>query len=227
MNTYTKYWFLEGFNLFNKLGRITMMRMCEILEMKNIDKGSTVELINNDHKSIFFLKKGTVKIIDTTTDTVKYIVKKGHIFGELSLYDEQDYIEEQAIAIEDCIVCYIESFRMKQIMEKHKSLKNGVLKIYGLRIKKLERRLQDLLYKDSTTRIREFVMDYIEEFGEQIEKNVIAKNLLTHKDIANLTNTSRQTVSNTLSILRKEGIIDYNTQSISILNTTKQHTIQN
>ncbi|AXT56610.1 Crp/Fnr family transcriptional regulator [Aquimarina sp. AD1] len=227
MNTYTKYWFLEGFNLFNKLGRITMMRMCEILEMKNIDKGSTVELINNDHKSIFFLKKGTVKIIDTTTDSVKYIVKKGHIFGELSLYDEHDNIEEQAIALEDCIVCYIESFRMKQIMEKHKSLKNGVLKIYGLRIKKLERRLQDLLYKDSTTRIKEFVIDYIKEFGEQTEKNIIAKNLLTHKDIANLTNTSRQTVSNTLSILRKEGIIDYNTQSISILNTTKQHTIQN
>ncbi|MBQ4802619.1 Crp/Fnr family transcriptional regulator [Aquimarina sp. MMG015] len=227
MNTYTKYWFLEGFNLFNKLGRITMMRMCEILEMKNIDKGSTVELINNDHKSIFFLKKGTVKIIDTTTDSVKYIVKKGHIFGELSLYDEHDNIEEQAIALEDCIVCYIESFRMKKIMEKHKSLKNGVLKIYGLRIKKLERRLQDLLYKDSTTRIKEFVIDYIKEFGEQTEKNIIAKNLLTHKDIANLTNTSRQTVSNTLSILRKEGIIDYNTQSISILNTTKQHTIQN
>ncbi|WP_027395336.1 Crp/Fnr family transcriptional regulator [Aquimarina latercula] len=227
MNTYTKYWFLEGFNLFNKLGRITMMRMCEILEMKNIDKGSTVELINNDHKSIFFLKKGTVKIIDTTTDSVKYIVKKGHIFGELSLYDEHDNIEEQAIALEDCIVCYIESFRMKQIMEKHKSLKNGVLKIYGLRIKKLERRLQDLLYKDSTTRIKEFVIDYIKEFGERTEKNIIAKNLLTHKDIANLTNTSRQTVSNTLSILRKEGIIDYNTQSISILNTTKQHTIQN
>lgn len=204
-----------------------MMRMCEILEMKNIDKGSTVELINNDHKSIFFLKKGTVKIIDTTTDSVKYIVKKGHIFGELSLYDEHDNIEEQAIALEDCIVCYIESFRMKQIMEKHKSLKNGVLKIYGLRIKKLERRLQDLLYKDSTTRIKEFVIDYIKEFGEQTEKNIIAKNLLTHKDIANLTNTSRQTVSNTLSILRKEGIIDYNTQSISILNTTKQHTIQN
>ncbi len=204
-----------------------MMRMCEILEMKNIDKGSTVELINNDHKSIFFLKKGTVKIIDTTTDSVKYIVKKGHIFGELSLYDEHDNIEEQAIALEDCIVCYIESFRMKQIMEKHKSLKNGVLKIYGLRIKKLERRLQDLLYKDSTTRIKEFVIDYIKEFGERTEKNIIAKNLLTHKDIANLTNTSRQTVSNTLSILRKEGIIDYNTQSISILNTTKQHTIQN
>ncbi|MBW1297869.1 Crp/Fnr family transcriptional regulator [Aquimarina litoralis] len=224
MNTYTKYWFLEGFNLFNKLGRITMMRMCEILEMENINKGSVIELLKDDRKSIFFLKKGTVKIIDSNSKTVKYIVKKGNIFGELSLYDQEKASEEEAIAIEDCIVCYIESARMKTIMEKHTSLKNGVLKVYGLRIKKLERRLQDLLYKDSTTRIKEFIIDYINEFGERKNESLVAKNLLTHKDIANLTNTSRQTVSNTLSKLRKEGIIDYDTQTITLIHK-KQHTI--
>ncbi|WP_298544545.1 Crp/Fnr family transcriptional regulator [uncultured Aquimarina sp.] len=222
MNTYTKYWFLEGFNLFNKLGRITMMRMCEILEMDSIDKGTTIQLLNNDKKSIFFLKKGTVKIIDTVNKNVKYIVKKGHIFGELSLYNEQAAVEEQAIALEDCIVCYIESERMESIMEKHKSLKNGVLKVYGLRIKKLERRLQDLLYKDSTTRIKEFIFDYIQEFGEEKNTRIIAKNLLSHKDIANLTNTSRQTVSNVLSSLRKNNIIAYNSQNISLFKTQKQ-----
>ncbi|WP_299218501.1 Crp/Fnr family transcriptional regulator [uncultured Aquimarina sp.] len=222
MNTYTKYWFLEGFNLFNKLGRITMMRMCEILEMDSIDKGTTIQLLNNDKKSIFFLKKGTVKIIDTVNKNVKYIVKKGHIFGELSLYNEQAATEEQAIALEDCIVCYIESERMESIMEKHKSLKNGVLKVYGLRIKKLERRLQDLLYKDSATRIKEFIFDYIQEFGEQNNTRIIAKNLLSHKDIANLTNTSRQTVSNVLSSLRKDATIDYNSQNISLPKTQKQ-----
>ncbi|WP_299443686.1 Crp/Fnr family transcriptional regulator [uncultured Aquimarina sp.] len=216
MNTYTKYWFLEGFNLFNKLGRITMMRMCEILEMDNIDKGTTIELLNDDEKSIFFLKKGTVKIIDAKNNNVKYIVKKGHIFGELSLYNEQAASEERAIALEDCIVCYIESSRMNQIMEKHKSLKNGVLKVYGLRIKKLERRLQDLLYKDSTTRIKEFITDYIKEFGEEENTRIIAKNLLSHKDIANLTNTSRQTVSNVMSSLRKDSLIDYDSQFLSI-----------
>lgn len=199
-----------------------MMPMCEILEMKNIDKGTTIQLINNDHKSVFFLKKGTVKIIDINSKNVKYIVKKGHIFGELSLHDEPHPIEEQAIALEDCIVCYIESFRMQQIMEKHKSLKNGILKIYGLRIKKLERRLQDLLYKDSSTRIKEFITDYIKEFGEEKNTKIIAKNLLTHKDIANLTNTSRQTVSNVMSSLRKNNIIAYNSQNISLFKTQKQ-----
>lgn len=196
-----------------------MMRMCEILEMDNIDKGKVIQLYNEDKKNIFFLKKGTVKIVDTSTDNVKYIVKKGNIFGELALYTEQSETNEIAVALEDCIVCYIESERMERIMEKHKSLKNGVLKIYGLRIKKLERRLQDLIYKDSATRIKEFVNDYILEFGETQNERVVAKNLLTHKDIAHLTNTSRQTVSNILSTMRKKGIIDYNVQYISIPNS--------
>tara|TARA_R110002049_G_scaffold1346_1_gene10261 strand:+ start:36220 stop:36930 length:711 start_codon:yes stop_codon:yes gene_type:complete len=217
MNGLTKYWFLEGFNLFKKLGMVTMMRMCEILEMENINKGARITLVNRNKKSIFFLKKGTVKIVNTSNDTVKYVVKRGNIFGELSLYDEETAKEEVAYALEDCIICYIESERMEEFIAKHKSLKNGVLKIYGLRIKKLERRLQDLLYKDSPERIKDFIIDYLEEFGEKNKAgNLVSKNLLSHKDIANLTNTSRQTVSNVLSLMRKEGLIFYDTQTISM-----------
>lgn len=216
MKTLTKYWFLEGFSLFRKLGMPTMMKMCELLEMEHIDKGKVIEIGNRDKKSIFFLKKGAVKILNSTRNTAKYIVKKGNIFGELSLYDEQAAIEEQAITLEDSIICYIEADMMEELMEKHKSLKNGVFKVYGLRIKKLERRLEDLLYKDSKTRIIDFIYAYVQEFGEQNTERIEAKNLLSHKDIANLTNTSRQTVNNVLSNLRKENLIDYDTRKISI-----------
>ena len=193
-----------------------MMKICEILEMDNIDKGNPIKLPNEHENSVFFLKKGSVKIINTSNNTVKYIVKRGNIFGELALYDKNAATEEVAYTLEDCTICYIESEQMEKLMERHKSLKNGVLKIYGLRIKKLERRLNDLLYKDSSTRIKEFIIDYLEEFGETNESGrSIAKNLLSHKEIANLTNTSRQTVSNVLSTMRKEGIISYNDQFIS------------
>ncbi len=193
-----------------------MMRMCEIFEMDNIDKGTTIELLKEDKKNVFFLKKGTVKIVDLVSENVKYIVKKGNIFGELTLYNESNETQEQAIALEDCIICYIEAERMISIMDKHHSLKNNVFKVYGTRIKKLERRLNDLLYKDSATRIHDFINDYIIEFGELHENRIIARNLISHKDIANLTNTCRQTVSNILSVMRKKGEIEYNTQFISI-----------
>ncbi len=216
MKAITKYWFLEGFNLFRKLGMLNMMRICEILEMDNIEKGQPIELTDEHKNSVFFLKRGSVKIVNTTNDTVKYVVKRGNIFGELALFDKEVANEEVAYALEDCVICYIESEQMEDLMEKHKSLKNGVLKIYGLRIKKLERRLHDLLYKDSPTRIKEFIIDYLDEFGETNETGKrIAKNLLSHKEIANLTNTSRQTVSNVLSKMRKDGIIDYDVQFIS------------
>ncbi len=217
MKAITKYWFLEGFNLFKKLGMLNMMKICEILEMDNIEKGQPIELSDEHKNSVFFLKKGTVKIVNTTNDTVKYVVKRGNIFGELALYNKEAVTEEIAYALEDCVICYIESEQMDQLMEKHRSLKNGVLKIYGLRIQKLERRLHDLLYKDSSTRIKEFIADYVEEFGEAEQSGkVVAKNLLSHKEIANLTNTSRQTVSNVLSNMRKIGIINYDIESISV-----------
>ncbi|MFT5846888.1 Crp/Fnr family transcriptional regulator [Psychroserpens sp.] len=216
MKAITKYWFLEGFNLFRKLGILNMMKICEILEMDNIEKGKPIELSNEHKNSVFFLKRGSVKIVNATNDTVKYIVKRGNIFGELALFDKEVATEEVAYALEDCVICYIESEQMEALMEQHKSLKNGVLKVYGLRIKKLERRLHDLLYKDSPTRIKEFILDYLDEFGETNKTGYrAAKNLLSHKEIANLTNTSRQTVSNVLSGMRKKGLIDYNMQSIS------------
>ena len=216
MNTLTKYWFLEGFNLFKKLEMSTLMNMCKVLEMEHFDKGKYIPINCNKSGCVFFLKHGTVKIINGRNDTVKFIVKKGNIFGELSLYDEEAAVEEQAYALEDCIICYIPTDYMEQLMQKHQSLKNGVLKIYGLRIKKLERRLQDLIHKDSATRITEFISDYIQEFGSVVGDRMIAKNLLSHKDIGNLTNTSRQTVNNILSGLRKDGTIDYDSQNISM-----------
>jgi CRP/FNR family cyclic AMP-dependent transcriptional regulator len=225
LKTITKYWFLEGFNLFKKLGMLNMMKICEILEMDNIAKGKIIELTNERKDTLFFLKRGSVKIVNTITDTVKHIVKPGNIFGELSLFDKEVSNEEVAYALKDCAISYIEFEQMEALIEKHKSLKNGVLKSYGLRIKKLERRLHDLLYKDSATRIQEFVFDYVKEFAEDGEtERLVAKNLLSHKEIADLTNTSRQTVRNVLSTMRKKGIIDYNKTSISIHKINKLKT---
>jgi len=215
--TIIKYWFLEGFNIFSKLGRFNMMKISETMEMDSILKGETIDLPANHQDSVFFLKKGSIKIVDVTSNTVKYIVKKGHVFGELSLFDKEVAAAEKAYALEDCVVCYLDVKTMEGLMAKHESLKNGVIKIYGLRIKKLERKLHDLLYKDSSTRITEFIYDYIKEFGEENDnKEVVAKKLLSHKEIANLTNTSRQTVNNVMSSLRKDSVINYDTKTISI-----------
>ncbi|WP_245557463.1 Crp/Fnr family transcriptional regulator [Neolewinella persica] len=217
LGTLTKYWFLEGFNLFSKLGMNAMMELCEELVMHRYSKGARINLDSGDEQSVYFLKKGSVKIVSSDTEVAKFIAHPGNIFGELGLYQLPGEGEETAYALEESVVCTFSANQMNELMAKHPSLKNGVLKIYGFRIKRLERRLQDLLHKDSGTRIEEFIRYYVTAFGVPVNGRQEARKLLSHKDIAHLTNTSRQTVNNVLTGLRREGTIDYNAKVISIL----------
>ena len=215
MKHVTKFWFLQDFNLMKKMGRMNLMQLCEVLEMVSISKGDELHFNRDNKQVIFFLKNGTVKVVSAETGQTKYIIKKGNIFGELPLFDEvPDY--DKAIALEEGVICFIEEDQMREILEQYPSLKNDLLKFNGLRIRKLERRLVDLIHKDSETRIKEYIFDYIADFGKQEDAMIKARNLISHSDIASLTNTSRQTVSNVLSRLRKEGVISYNTKELSI-----------
>jgi len=193
--------------------------MCHLLEMINVKKGDTLYLNRADKSIVYFIKSGSIKILTTEHEHTRSILQMGNIFGELALYEEgnnNEYLEEKAIVLESGVVCVIETAQMKMMIENHKSLKNQLLKLYGLRIRKLQRNLEDLLHKDSETRIKEFILNYIKEFGKEQDGLLKAKNLLSHKDIAQLTSTSRQTTSNVLSKLRKENIIDYNSKEIFI-----------
>ena len=192
------------------------MALCHLLEMINVKKGEILYLNRADKKVVYFLKSGTIKMVNSENGHTRSILNMGNIFGELALYDEEDNYDsdEKAIVLENGVVCVIEAEQMKMMLEKHNSLKNQLLKLHGFKIKKLQRNLEDLLYKDSETRIKEYILNYINQFGIEKDGILKAKNLLSHKDIAQLTSTSRQTVSNVMSKLRKEGVIDYNAREI-------------
>ncbi|NOQ71123.1 MAG: cyclic nucleotide-binding domain-containing protein [Crocinitomix sp.] len=129
-----------------KLGKENLMKLCNTLEMEQFRKGETIQYIKASENRVIFLKKGSVKIVDSITDTVKYLVKEGNIFGELSADDDKDYqtaAEEHSVCLEDVVVCYLTTAQMQSVMDDYPSLKNHVIKVQSFRIKKLERRLRD------------------------------------------------------------------------------------
>lgn len=212
-----KYWFLKDFDLFKKLGKMKLMKLSPEFKMQFIKKGEVFHLDSNNSKLVYFLKNGVIKIESNDNHHALHILKTGNIFGELGLFKDYDIeAAEIATVLEDGIVCHIEVEQMKKMLETYPALKNQLLKLQGMKIRRLQRKLEDLLYKDSPTRIKEYIFNYVNEFGESKDGVMKAKNILSHKDIAQLTNTSRQTVSNELSKLRKEKIIDYNAQEIII-----------
>lgn len=195
-----------------------MLNMYTTLRMKNYRKGNRIELKQRGPGHVLFLKKGTMKIVNLYEDgeeIIKEIIKAGDIFGILGLlYGEN--LNDYAVAMEDTTISIVDTTTLKKMMREDPELNNYIFKLAGLRIKKLERKLESLVHRDAESRIEEFIKDYIREFGKREKHCFVAKNLLSDGDIGKLTSTSRQTVNRTLNRLRRNHQIDFDRKQLRI-----------
>lgn len=208
-----KYWYLEeSFNMMTRIGMGEMMKLCHLLVMKTYLKGAYIHDMGQPEETVYFIKKGQVKIghrDEEGNETLRYVLGRGHIFGESKIMGESgpSYF---AKTLSETQICFIEADMMEQLLGKYPRLNNAITKISWKKVSKLERRLEDLLYKDAKTRILDFIKDHVSENGQKGDDGLLeAKNPFSHTDIAKLTSTSRQTVNNVISAHREAGVFEY------------------
>ena len=188
-----------------------MEYMCKHIVMRCFKKGERLELNSGTGGEVYFLKMGAAKITgysDCGEEDIKYLINEGEIFGLLNVMDGENP-NDHAVAIDDSLICILDSLTLKAMMEQNSRLNNHLFKLAGLRIRKLERKLEALVCKNAETRIREFIVEYLKDFGQQLDNGLVAKNILSNNEIGKLTSTSRQTVNKVLNKLKLTGHLHY------------------
>ena len=110
---------------------------------------------------------------------------------------------------------------VKKQMKNHSGLSILIMKMMGSRVHEMEQRLESLVFKDSRTRIIEFIIQSLEKSGQRIGYEWVLRNFITHQDIANITATSRQTVTMVLNELKNENIINFDRKRFLIRDLEK------
>jgi CRP-like cAMP-binding protein len=105
---------------------------------------------------------------------------------------------------------------MKDLMKENRELSFKMLKFVGLRLMKLERKLELLVFKDARTRVVEFIKDAASWKGKKVGNETLIQTKLTHQDIASLTGTSRQTVTTILNDLKDKNLINFDRKRILV-----------
>jgi CRP/FNR family transcriptional regulator len=67
----SKFWYLENFNIFKNLQKESMEELERITTMQNISKNQPIYFPQEPSKSIYFLKKGRVKLTRMSSDGKK------------------------------------------------------------------------------------------------------------------------------------------------------------
>ena len=214
----SKLWYLENFNLFDCLTPESVKEFDKMLKMKNFTKNSVIYFADDPSDSLFILKEGSVKLIRISPEGKEIITKvlqPGEIFGELALANES-LREDTAIATDDTVICTVTVEQFEQALIRNPKLNLKMTKLIGLRLQKVERNLENLIFKDSTSRIKYFLKNYANEYGKKLGNEIFIKTNLTHQDIAELTATSRQTVTTVLNSLKEKNILDFARKKIVI-----------
>ncbi len=216
--TSMKLWHLENFKVFKKLPRADVMKIEPLTSMTSYRKSSVVYLPDTDLTNIYFLKMGRVQISrinDSGEEILHTVLFPGDIFGRLP-YMEAAPAGDMALATEASLICTMQSSAFEQLLSLNIRLNTEIIKLIGWRLRKIERRFEDFVHRDAKTRIIEFLRDFAAEYGSYVGREVFIPIGLSHREIAILTATSRQTVTTVLNSLRSQGTIDFSRRKIII-----------
>lgn len=219
MSNQGNIWFFEDIDLYNILCPHKVPSMKEKHAFHKYKKDAFIYFEDEQSDQIYLIADGRVKIGSYTEDgreITKAILSIGEIFGELGLIGQETRTDFAQAMDDNTVICPMDIDDMKELMAQNKALNFKIYKLLGLRIKKMERKIESLVFKDSRTRIVEFLKDWATEKGKKVGFETMMKNYLTHKDIASLTGTSRQTVTTILNELKEKNIINFDRRRILV-----------
>ncbi len=215
---------IEQIAFFNCLSDSEKSYLAERSEIKVKGRYNYVYLADEPSNHLNILLKGTIKIGTHSSDgkeIIKSIIHPQAIFGEMCIMGQTkraDFAKSMSNGIE---YFSVSKDVFMELMKSNSLLSQNFMTDIGCRLTRAETRLESLIFKDARSRIIDFLKDSLEKRGRQVGFEMMFKHSLTQQDIANLTGTSRQTVTSVLNELKKENLIYFTRKSILVRDMAK------
>ena len=224
MSNTAALWYFESVNLYHILCPHKVKVMGDRHQFQNFKRDQFIYFPDEPASYIYMIANGRVRIghyLDDGKEVIKSILTNGEIFGELALAGEEKRSDFAQAMDDNTSICPLSIEELKNLMYEDRELSFKILKLVGLRLMKLERKLELLVFKDARTRVIEFLKDAAAWKGKKVGFETMIPTKLTHKDIAALTGTSRQTVTTILNDLKERNMINFDRKRILIRDLEK------
>ncbi len=206
---------LKEVDFFSSMNEEHLMLFAEMADYKCYAKDEIILRENDkEFRSFFLIVKGQVKVsmlgIDGT-EAILAILNKGEFFGEMSLIDgEPRSASVKAVEKSELVVICRNDF-LKELQDNFK-LCMSVMVEMSRRIRKVDKKISNLALMSVYGRIATTIMDIIKKKGTQsiltdgTDVN-ITYNFPSQQQIADMSGTTREAVSEAISYLQGNGVV--------------------
>jgi CRP/FNR family transcriptional regulator, cyclic AMP receptor protein len=181
-------------------------------------RGEWIFVLGDSADTIYLLREGRVKmtaLAEGGHEVLHEILGPGEIFGDTSTILGIPRTTS-AQALETCLVCEIYRKDLETLLSMYPELTFQLLKSVGLRLKKAQAQLVNVVCNDVSHRVKEVLIDLMVKDSGTIPDRPI-KIEITQQDLANLIGASRQKTWQALKELENSGVLRLMYRSILVI----------
>lgn len=202
---------LSGFSLFRELSEHEIYKIVDISISREWSKGSHVFLQDEPLENVYFIYEGKVKIYRTDANGKEQIVsilKKGEMFPHVGFFRKGGYPAFSEV-LENAILVVVPIAPFEKVLIENPELCIKVFKVLGEKIVDLQERLESQILNNTYQQIIRLLIRLGKDHGQELKDGrTLLKSEFTNRDLANMIGTTRETVSRTLTKLKKEKLIE-------------------
>jgi len=203
---------LKQLDILSKLTDTEIEFLSKRVIQEKVFKGGKVYDLRQSIDHVYILEKGSIKVgIQSSDDKtlIKELVYDGMIFGE-NIFTGSKIRAEYAEAHTNSNVIAIPIHVFKSLIQRNSAFCEVITKTLFEKLANLEQRIQSFIFKKAKSRIMDFLKRTGELKGIRIGiDELLINHGMSHKEIAYLTDTSRQTVARVLGELKNDSIIHF------------------
>jgi len=181
--------------------------------------GTTIFAPTPDPHSVYLLEQGEVRILRLShlgDEVTLGYVATGEVFGELPGVGEYPR-ESFAVARVPSIVWKIPLDLFRKLMATRPSIALEVTRQISDRMKRVEARVENLVFGDVRSRLAMVLLELAKDFGRREEDRWIIDLGLSQGELATLIGSTRQSVNAAISGLKNDGLLRLNGGSAELL----------
>ena len=209
---------LRKIPLFAALSEEDMRRVNAEIRIRHFNKREVVLHKGGSADALLFLLSGQLQVVDITEDGRAIglrMLAPGDFFGEIALINESTR-SASVVATSDVLVAFLPAATALHLFSHSPSVAKQMLKHLAQKIQR-DSEFRALLSINNTARRIYTYLSLLQKKPEGGGFHPVVENLPTHQDIANMINTSRETVTRALLTLVQLGIVQKEANRLVIL----------
>ena len=187
----------------------------------HIEQGRIFYTPEDRSEALFMLKKGRVRIYKIAPDGWEFtlaVVEAGTMFGEMAL-TAQRMRKGYAEAMEPSDICILKNTDLERIVRGNPEVGVRMIRVLSERLRSCETRLEDVTLKNVPARLASLILQLAASEGIMTPEGPRIPIHYTHRQLATMIGSSRETVTRAFTKLQKAGAVELRNRYIYLKDT--------